>query len=1009
MKNKKHNKKKTQINPSNILVCIFYTIIFILFGMITYQSLFNNHRSIIQIKPSIIIISCVIYIFMFIILYKIINRFIKDFKKYTIILFCILIMIQIVFITIFQVQSNTPWDFGSVVSLATKYVNGISKINENKYLYIYSNNVGITLFLSFFFYIGKLFHYTNYMNIGYLLNIIAIDISLIYACKSTNILFPDKYKKIFILIIMTFSPFITFTPIFYTDTIAMPFVTVSFYYFIKYFDNKNIKNLIVAGIMIGIGTNIKFIVIIILIAYFIVWILYEKKDKKSISHLFILLIVSLLPILLLNLFINTYFDSNKRDSMSFPAVHWINMGLHGYGGYTPEDVEKTKSQHTKKEKIEINKKSIKKTLYNYYKNGELISFYLNKEVYIWGDGQYYIIQKLERTPVHNYKIKKYIMNYPDNKFFELFCQTQQILLLVFITLGALLNKYINDSAKKTKLLSSISVFGITLFLTMWEARSRYLVCYLPVIIICGLFGLLASISFIKSIKKEQILKMFYKIKNTNIKPLLKLIPIIYLTMFILIIILLLFVSGIPYHLKRKFLISNIYVIIPFIISLYLFYKYDSDKKVKPKLFKKYVLIIFIIILLIQTIMITHIYFYTDWDVKVIRNIVNNYIKTGSIKDNFYLSVYPNNLLLTSILAFIKKLPLIGKYYVTTLIINALLVNISGVLTALTIRNLKSEKAALISYIFTIPLILLTPWIVIPYSDTFAIPCVIAVMYLYSKKKKKMSDYFLIGFIAILGYKIKPTVIIILMAITMVEIIYNYNRINKRTIKQYSKTCGTIFIGIITAFLLFKCSKLYLRFQPVSYAKPITYVHYLAMGQNEKTLGSYSQKDVDDTHNFGREYDIHKFKKRVLNRTISETIVFYTKKTLLNFNDGSFCWGLDGSFFYKKVKAPNCFAKFLRKIYYSNGKYFKLFIQIQNYIWLIVLMYCPWIIKKKNTKEELVIMLSIIGLVLFLTIFEPRTRYMYCYSEIYVIAAVLGMYNLKEYIIDFKKKKQKEIK
>ena len=43
------------------------------------------------------------------------------------------------------------------------------------------------------------------------------------------------------------------------------------------------------------------------------------------------------------------------------------------------------------------------------------------------------------------------------------------------------------------------------------------------------------------------------------------------------------------------------------------------------------------------------------------------------------------------------------------------------------------------------------------------------------------------------------------------------------------------------------------------------------------------------------------------------------------------------------------------------------------------------------------MLSIIGLVLFLTIFEPRTRYMYCYSEIYVIAAILGLYNLKELI------------
>ena len=82
---------------------------------------------------------------------------------------------------------------------------------------------------------------------------------------------------------------------------------------------------------------------------------------------------------------------------------------------------------------------------------------------------------------------------------------------------------------------------------------------------------------------------------------------------------------------------------------------------------------------------------------------------------------------------------------------------------------------------------------------------------------------------------------------------------------------------------------------------------------------------------------------------------------------------------------------------------KKFIQMQNILWLIVLFFAPFIIKKNNTKQELVIMLSIIGLVLFLTIFEPRTRYMYCYSEIYVIAAILGLYNLKELINHFCKK------
>ena len=182
-----------------------------------------------------------------------------------------------------------------------------------------------------------------------------------------------------------------------------------------------------------------------------------------------------------------------------------------------------------------------------------------------------------------------------------------------------------------------------------------------------------------------------------------------------------------------------------------------------------------------------------------------------------------------------------------------------------------------------------------------------------------------------------------------------------------------------------------------------------MGQNNDTLGAYSQSDVDDTINIGQKNDIYKFKDRLLNRSFKQQIVFFTKKTLLNFNDGSFCWGLDGTFFYKKTKPKNGFSRFLRQIYYGDGKYFDWFIQIQNYIWLTVLFFMPWIIKKENNKKEYVLMLSIIGLILFLTIFEPRTRYMYCYSNIYIIVAILGIYNLKELIASKKGTQLKKIK
>ncbi len=485
-------------------------------------------------------------------------------------------------------------------------------------------------------------------------------------------------------------------------------------------------------------------------------------------------------------------------------------------------------------------------------------------------------------------------------------------------------------------------------------------------------------------------------KKNNLNSLLKIISILYGVMFAIVLLLLLFFSGMPYYLKREFLISNIFVIIPFFLILFLFYKFHRDKEIEKSNFRKILIILSILTGILQLILIISTYFYTDWDVKVIRELVDTYIKNGNLKGEFYLTIYPNNVLITAILAFIRKLPFIGKYYITTLIFNAALVNISGIFAALTLKNLKSSKAAIIGYIIMLPLVLLSPWINIPYSDTFALPCVTILMYLYSKEKR-LRDYILIGFVAILGYKLKPTVIILLIAIVIVEVISNLNKINRKNIKKYSKIVCIFLMGAICGFGMVKLSKLYLKFEPLNYIRGISFVHYLAMGQNDETVGMYSQTDVNDTINYGIRYDLSKFKKRVLSRNLPDTIKFYSKKTLVNFNDGSFSWGIDGVFFYKKVQAPNGFAKFLREIYYKGGKYYNLFIQVQNYIWILVLLLCPFIIRKDNTKKEYVIMLAIIGLVMFLTIFEPRTRYMYCYSEIYVMAAVLGIYNSKDII------------
>ena len=211
-----------------------------------------------------------------------------------------------------------------------------------------------------------------------------------------------------------------------------------------------------------------------------------------------------------------------------------------------------------------------------------------------------------------------------------------------------------------------------------------------------------------------------KEKQQSTSKLLKCISILYGIIFVVVLFLLFFISGVDYHLKRRFILSNIISIIPIIGIFILFYKTIKKEDISDTKYKKILALISALIAIIQIILILNIYFYTDWDVKVVRGLVNKYLSTGNLKDEFYLSIYPNNILLVGILALIKKIPFIGNYYITTLIFNSQCVNIAGMLTSLTIKNMHSKKAGLLCYLVMAPLTLLSPWIVIPYTDTIAL-------------------------------------------------------------------------------------------------------------------------------------------------------------------------------------------------------------------------------------------------------------------------------------------------
>ena len=119
----------------------------------------------------------------------------------------------------------------------------------------------------------------------------------------------------------------------------------------------------------------------------------------------------------------------------------------------------------------------------------------------------------------------------------------------------------------------------------------------------------------------------------------KLIRIVYLFI-IAYILLVLFISFDKTYLNlREFpLIPNI--VSGLISAIIIFLLLKINKNIDDKKYKVIMIVLFILIFIIQIIILKYTYFYTDWDVKTIRDAVLN----NDIKGNYYLTKYPNTLL-----------------------------------------------------------------------------------------------------------------------------------------------------------------------------------------------------------------------------------------------------------------------------------------------------------------------------------------------------------------------------
>ena len=485
----------------------------------------------------------------------------------------------------------------------------------------------------------------------------------------------------------------------------------------------------------------------------------------------------------------------------------------------------------------------------------------------------------------------------------------------------------------------------------------------------------------------------------------------------ILVLLLFFENALEYECKKEFFISNICIALLFLVACigWFFIKKTLAFNRLSGLILQYadriVIIIAISFFFLQLYISYNIFFETGWDsgayVIPAARLVSQHAEMPESINN-YFSYYPNNLFLVNIYALILKVNqkigiFCGEEQLMSIVFcNCLISSITCLLTYKIGKKITNISYAFVGYLISLTLIALSPWGVICYSDSFVLFIPVLILYVYVSAIPvfwKTMGLFICGYI---GYSIKPQAVICLIAVLIVCVL----QIDRTTIRR--KNVFRCFCGVAVSALLITCMSYALDrvYEKEGFIldpqKKIGITHFLMMGMNPDTLGVYNGEDVEISHECQTpqertQKNLEVVRERLKSYGMGGYLKLLSQKMLTNFNDGTFAWGNEGSFYaILKADKNTAIAPRLKATFYNDGAHFWLYSGMVQIVWIIVLILCFFksIIsvfnKDKMEKADGVICLSLIGIIVFELLFEARARYIYIYVPLFILYGISGI-------------------
>ena len=474
-------------NIGNVLLKIFACIFTLMSSYLLFINVTSNYGRVLPMNRVIVLVGAIAIISVLFLLKMLFNK-LKDktLVKISIIFGIILVVLQIVFVIYCRVKPS--WDFGVIFYNAYNISNSVFDLPEYYYKF-YPNNLGALLLFTAIFKIVSIFTVKEgvYLLVGCIFNIIMIDGAVVIMYVLIKNVFNLRMATLFGVLCILIVPMFTYSPIFYTDTITMIFpaaMLLLLYNFNNSRSNMRIFYLVAIGVVGAMGIVLKTNIVIPLVAVFIYVICTNKIVKGIVNNLIIL--AAFLLIFSGYKAVANYVMPIDYSEAGLPMTHWVMMGLKNSGAYNEEDVNFSASFESKKEAQKANIQEIKNRLREYGAKGYL-EFLTRKIKFTWNDGTYYSVNKLSREPLENNIIEEHVVGEKNHPFIY-FSQMSHLALITLIFISSLA-AFKKKNSYRFMQCTQIAIFGVFLFLIIWETRSRYLVCILPLMMFSAIGGL----------------------------------------------------------------------------------------------------------------------------------------------------------------------------------------------------------------------------------------------------------------------------------------------------------------------------------------------------------------------------------------------------------------------------------------------------------------------------------------------------------------------------------------